>query len=619
MKLNFFFIYISLYISVANGQNLVLNGSFEAHSPIKCLNCGNLQGKFSSLVFHWDNMDYGGRFCDVDYKQNSDELAWKICPFESMSPQDGKGMVSMDYYPDIMDGSASYLITKTTQPLKVGDVFEVSMWIYIPSEAKADPDWPHNIGLAILPEKISTKNHRMFEIPAFRVDSVIYDHWYQMKWIVRPLCEANYLLIGTFKSEHWPFNLAYRKVHYFIDNVVLSKLVDDQQPIVTDSINTYYCSKYGLQLNEPFILRTENITLPFAKNKYVLTQGHKLLLDSFALIAKKYPDLVFEVSGYTDTIGTANLSLSMKRTQTVVSYLIDTCKINSFRLIPRYGSSSNPLLPNNTEEGRVKNRRVEITQSDISISQGIYRNMLLATAQKKDDDALYLLKLWFQKSEEDDKILLLFDPRLDDLKKNSQWDVVKKKIRARYNVFKYPSFAFLLDSLWIDDKRYRNILPDALSKLSGVISDIDTNQIFFPAMPESYVLERDKQHFGALQPILEKQGWPKKSEYGQSASTSAFMILQHSRDSISYLKWLPVLEKSCNQGEARWIHYAMLYDRCNLIQGKPQRYGTHVNVVNGVLRMEKMEGDENATNAYRTKIGLAPLTEIQAKAIINIK
>ena len=67
------------------------------------------------------------------------------------------------------------------------------------------------------------------------------------------------------------------------------------------------------------------------------------------------------------------------------------------------------------------------------------------------------------------------------------------------------------------------------------------------------------------------------------------------------------------------MHYAMLYDRCNLIQGKPQRYGTHVNVVAGVLRMEKMEGDENATNDYRAKIGIPPLTEIQAKAIINIK
>lgn len=421
MRLHILTVYLFSLIchSFVRGQNLVLNGSFEDHSPVKCLNCDNLGGKFPSLVFHWDNMDYGGRLCDTDYKQNSDEATWKVCPFESMSPQDGKAMVCMDYYPDILDVSASYIIAKTTQALKVGRVFEVSMWIYVQIETRADPNWPYNIGFAILPEKISTKNHTMFKIPAFRVDSVIYDHWYRMKWFVRPLCEANYLLIGTFKSEHWPVNLAYKKVHYFIDNINITELTNNEKYIGTNPTSTYYCSKYAVQNGAPFIPRIENIGLFFARNKYDLTQANKAHLDSFAVIAKRYPDLVFEVSGYTDTTGIANFALSVNRAQAVIKYLVDSCKIRGFRLIPRYGSSSRPLLSNSTENGRAKNRRVEITQSDITVSQAIYRHILLATEQEEYDDAFYLLRLWLQKVEADDKILLLFDPRLNVLKKTT--------------------------------------------------------------------------------------------------------------------------------------------------------------------------------------------------------
>ncbi len=73
---------------------------------------------------------------------------------------------------------------------------------------------------------------------------------------------------------------------------------------------------------------------------------------------------MLEVQGHTDDQGSDdyNLKLSERRAKTVVAYLglfdIDT----SSRLMPKGYGESKPVMPNNTEEGRAKNRRVELVK-----------------------------------------------------------------------------------------------------------------------------------------------------------------------------------------------------------------------------------------------------------------
>ena len=74
-----------------------------------------------------------------------------------------------------------------------------------------------------------------------------------------------------------------------------------------------------------------------------------------------YPDYKIRVEGHTDDIGTkeSNDVLSQDRAQSVVTWLIDH-NISSERLEAKGFGSSKPLASNNTSEGQLRNRRVEI-------------------------------------------------------------------------------------------------------------------------------------------------------------------------------------------------------------------------------------------------------------------
>ena len=99
----------------------------------------------------------------------------------------------------------------------------------------------------------------------------------------------------------------------------------------------------------------------FDFDSYALKKDTEEKLRQIAdIIKKKYPDREIIVEGHTDNIGEKdyNYSLSEKRAKTVAEYLKGKLGHDKFSY-KGYGSQ-NPLADNSTEEGRKKNRRVEI-------------------------------------------------------------------------------------------------------------------------------------------------------------------------------------------------------------------------------------------------------------------
>ncbi|MDT3706453.1 MAG: OmpA family protein [Thiobacillus sp.] len=84
-------------------------------------------------------------------------------------------------------------------------------------------------------------------------------------------------------------------------------------------------------------------------------------LDHDVTTLKQWGDVKVEVAGHTDSIGTDeyNMGLSMRRADAVRMYLIDK-GIAADRLTARGYGESQPIADNATEEGRFKNRRVEL-------------------------------------------------------------------------------------------------------------------------------------------------------------------------------------------------------------------------------------------------------------------
>lgn len=119
----------------------------------------------------------------------------------------------------------------------------------------------------------------------------------------------------------------------------------------------------------------------------------------------------------------------------------------------------------------------------------------------------------------------------------------------------------------------------------------------------------NKENQRVLDSIIAKKGWPKISQVGKTAAHAAFLVIQHSNPKLQE-KYLPTIKKLCEQGEARWQDYALMYDRVQVFQNKPQRYGSQVrfNEATGQNEFFPIE-DEKNVNKRRAEVGLEPLEE----------
>ena len=81
-------------------------------------------------------------------------------------------------------------------------------------------------------------------------------------------------------------------------------------------------------------------------------------LNEIAEFLKTKPNLVLEISGYTDSIGTAeyNMGLSQRRAESVEKYIEDK-GVPADQLIAKGFGETNPIASNATKEGRRQNRR----------------------------------------------------------------------------------------------------------------------------------------------------------------------------------------------------------------------------------------------------------------------
>lgn len=100
----------------------------------------------------------------------------------------------------------------------------------------------------------------------------------------------------------------------------------------------------------------------FDTNKAVLREDSAPQLQSMAEALKTQPAMKVLIVGHTDNQGDidANLALSQKRAQAVVDALSAKYGIAANRMSARGVASFAPVSTNTTDEGRAKNRRVEL-------------------------------------------------------------------------------------------------------------------------------------------------------------------------------------------------------------------------------------------------------------------
>jgi len=120
---------------------------------------------------------------------------------------------------------------------------------------------------------------------------------------------------------------------------------------------------------EKIIIVATETAIQFASGSPEIIKESYGTIDQIAKALGVYPNSIVRIDGHTDNVPISsrlkskyknNLELSQARAESVMEYFVKQ-GIPGERLVKKGYGDKNPTAPNTTEEGRAKNRRVEIT------------------------------------------------------------------------------------------------------------------------------------------------------------------------------------------------------------------------------------------------------------------
>ena len=131
---------------------------------------------------------------------------------------------------------------------------------------------------------------------------------------------------------------------------------------VADSIDQCPNTPKGAEVDERGCWVLRNINFDF--NKADIKPQFIPELDKVVRVLQNNPGVTIQVEGHTDSIGSEayNQNLSERRAASVKEYFVSK-GINSARVTTKGYGKARPMATNDTEDGRYKNRRIELTPS----------------------------------------------------------------------------------------------------------------------------------------------------------------------------------------------------------------------------------------------------------------
>lgn len=198
----------------------------------------------------------------------------------------------------------------------------------------------------------------------------------------------------------------------------------------------------------PLYLRTN---LTFQPNETVADERLMAKLDRIGQLLRQNPDTTVSVEGHTDDAGdeNTNLMLSNQRAESIKLLLMRHYDIEPSRISAQGYGESRPLVSNATEEGRSRNRRVEVTLKGHYRSETSYialhrpYNIHFETGQsmisgkfkaKVDDLARFMLKNPNTQAVIDGYTDNVGDPGNNLVLSQQRADAVKQYLQQNYDI-----------------------------------------------------------------------------------------------------------------------------------------------------------------------------------------
>ena len=106
--------------------------------------------------------------------------------------------------------------------------------------------------------------------------------------------------------------------------------------------------------------------------------------------------------------------------------------------------------------------------------------------------------------------------------------------------------------------------------------------------------------------ILSQHGFPRKEQVGDFGNQAVWLVFQHA--DLDYQKrFLPQLESAVSRGDIAPVFLALLRDRIDVREGRPQRYGTQINDKGNLAPLL----DASRVNQWRQEVGLPPIEQFE--------
>lgn len=115
-------------------------------------------------------------------------------------------------------------------------------------------------------------------------------------------------------------------------------------------------------------------------------------------------------------------------------------------------------------------------------------------------------------------------------------------------------------------------------------------------------INTDRANLIAVNDLLQGQGFPQKKRVGEFAVQAVWIVFQHS-DLDNQKHFLPILRKAVASGDIDPACLAILEDRINVRDGKPQRYGSQYGPDGKLCPLL----DSSRVDEWRKEVGLPPL------------
>ena len=114
---------------------------------------------------------------------------------------------------------------------------------------------------------------------------------------------------------------------------------------------------------QPVLFTFDSRTLQFELDRAELMPGSEAALMSVVDYLRELPEVIVTVAGHTCWLGTEahNQKLAEQRAQAVANFIVSQ-GVDADRLVVEAFGEAQPVATNETDEGRKRNRRVEVVQ-----------------------------------------------------------------------------------------------------------------------------------------------------------------------------------------------------------------------------------------------------------------